>query len=191
MRPRRDRRPLCRATRAAALVWLAAAGGCATTRPSGPTVDDALSARPEALIQLRNDGCDDGSCGVYGVSIYVDGTVVYGGGANVAILGPRRSKLTPDTVEKLVAQIEKMDFLDVPEHCCDCPGASADAKAPQLVIDYRPGGVEKEIVVDTRCPALPDAIRGLAHEISAASGADALIAPAPTRLAGGPLDPSR
>jgi hypothetical protein len=184
MRPRRDRRPLCRATRAAALVWLAAAGGCATTRPSGPTVDDALSARPEALIQLRNDGCDDGSCGVYGVSIY-------GGGANVAILGPRRSKLTPDTVEKLVAQIEKMDFLDVPEHCCDCPGASADAKAPQLVIDYRPGGVEKEIVVDTRCPALPDAIRGLAHEISAASGADALIAPAPTRLAGGPLDPSR
>jgi hypothetical protein len=156
---------------------LLAAGGCASTRAAGPAVDDAVASRPEALIQLRSDGCDSGRCPVYGVSIFADGAVVYRGGANVAFIGQRRSKIPEANVATLVSAIEKMDFLDTPEHCCDCPDASNDPKAAKLVIDYRPGGVEKEILIDDRCSAVPDAVRGLTGQIQAATSIATYIAP--------------
>ena len=164
---------------------ISVAAGCASTRASGPAVDDALACRPEALIQLRSDGCDDGHCAVWGVSIYTDGSVVYRGGANVAAVGPRRSKLASANLSTLVSALEKVDFIDTPEHCCDCPDDRDDPKAAKLVIDYRPGGVEKEIVLDERCRAVPDAIRGLAGQIETLTGVATLVAPAPatTRLA--------
>lgn len=162
-----------------------AVGGCASTRASGPAVDDAVASRPEALIQLRSDGCDNGRCPVYGVSIFADGTVVYRGGANVAFIGQRRSKIAEANVATLVSAIEKMDFLDTPEHCCDCPDASDDRRTTKLVIDYRPGGVEKEILVDDRCSTVPDTVRGLTGQIQAVTSIATYIAPptAPSRRA--------
>ncbi len=162
-----------------ALASIVAAAGCASTRASGPAVDDALACRPEALIQLRSDGCDSGRCPVYGVSVFTDGSVVYQGGANVAFIGQRRSKIPEANVATLVSAIEKMDFLDTPEHCCDCPDAPDNPKAAKLVIDYRPGGVEKEIVVDDRCKSVPDVVRGLAGQIQAVTAVATLVAPTP------------
>ena len=153
------------------------AAGCASTRASGPAVDDALAGRPEALIQLRSDGCDSGRCPVYGVSIFADGSVVYRGGANVAFIGQRRSKIPEANVATLVSGIEKMDFIDTPDHCCDCPDAPDTPKAAKLVIDYRPGGVEKEILVDDRCAAVPDVVRGLTGQIQAMTSIATFIAP--------------
>jgi hypothetical protein len=160
-----------------ALASLLAAGGCASTRASGPAVDDAVASRPEALIQLRSDGCDSGRCPVYGVAIFADGSVVYRGGANVAFIGQRRSKIPEANVATLVSAIEKMDFLDTPEHCCDCPDAPDNPKAAKLVIDYRPGGVEKEILVDDRCATVPDVVRGLTGQIQAMTSIATFVAP--------------
>jgi Domain of unknown function (DUF6438) len=175
------RAPLfCGSSRVIALASIVAAAGCASTRASGPAVDDALACRPEALIQLRSDGCDSGRCPVYGVSIFADGSVVYRGGANVAFIGQRRSKIPEANVATLVTALEKMDFIDTPEHCCDCPDASDDPKAAKLVIDYRPGGVEKEIVVDDRCAAVPDVVRGLTGQIQAMTSIATFIAPPTT-----------
>jgi hypothetical protein len=175
-----------------ALSSIVAVGGCASTRAAGPAVDDAVAARPEALIQLRSDGCDSGRCPVYGVSIFADGSVVYRGGANVAFIGQRRSKIPEANVATLVSAIEKMDFLDTPEHCCDCADAPDNPKAAKLVIDYRPGGVEKEILVDDRCTAVPDVVRGLTGQIEAMTSIATLVAPTPasTQLASqAPLPP--
>lgn len=158
-------------------------GGCASTKASGPTVDDALARRPEAAIQLRSDGCDDGHCPVYSVSIYMDRSVVYRGGANVVLVGQRATKVTSAGLEALVTQLEKMDFIDTPEHCCDCPDAPDDPKATKVVIDYRPGGVEKEVVVDERCRSLPDAIRSLTAQIEAVTAIGPLIIAPPTQVA--------
>jgi hypothetical protein len=175
-----------------ALASIAAAGGCASTRASGPAIDDALAGRPEALIQLRSDGCDSGRCPVYSVSVFADGTIVYRGGANVAFIGQRRSKIAEANVATLVSTIEKMDFIDTPEHCCDCPDAPDDPSAVKVQIDSRPGGVEKEILVDDRCSNVPDAVRGLAGQIQAVTAVASYVAPAPTpatppaRLANGP-----
>jgi hypothetical protein len=172
--------PFFRASTVIALASTVAAAGCASTRVSGPAVDDALAGRPEALIQLRSDGCDSGRCPIYGVAIFADGSVVYRGGANVAFIGQRRTKIPEANVATLVSAIEKMDFLDTPEHCCDCPDAPDDPRAAKLVIDYRPGGVEKEILVDDRCAAVPDVVRGLTAQIQAMTSIAAFIAPPTT-----------
>jgi hypothetical protein len=168
------------------LVSVTAALGCASTRPSGPAVDAALAGRPEALVQLRNDGCDSGRCPVYGVAIYADGSVVYRGGANVATVGERRSKIPEANVAALVTALEKMDFIDTPEHCCDCSQGSDSPQVPKLVVDYRPGGLEKEIVVDGHCAGVPDVVRSLVDQIQAVTNVATLAAPmsAATRLAG-------
>ena len=150
-----------------AVASIAVTVGCGTTGPSGPAVDQALAGRPEALIQLRSEGCKSGRCPVYSVAVYVDGSTVYRGGANIAPIGQRRSKISNANVAVLISTIDKMDFLDMPEHCCDCPDTPTDPGAAKLVLDYRPGGVEKEIVVDAGCSTVPDVVRTLVRQIQA------------------------
>ena len=53
-------------------------------------------------------------------------------------------RLPNDRVATLINELEKIDFLDTPEHCCDCPDEPVNSRACQFLIDYRPGGVEKE-----------------------------------------------
>ena len=157
-----------------ALASIAATVGCGTVGPSGPAVDQALARRPEAMIQLRSQGCKRGPCPVYSVAVYDDGGTVYRGGANIEPIGQRRSKLSDANVAALISTIDKMDFIDIPEHCCDCPDAPADPGAAKLVLDYRPGGVEKEIVVDAGCSTVPEVVRTLVRQIQAETGVASL-----------------
>ena len=174
--------PLSRASSTVvALLSIVAAAGCASTRASGPAVDDALARQSEALIQLRSNGCASGRCPVYGVAIDADGGIVYFGGANVAFVGERRSKIPEASVLQLVSMLEKMDFIDTPDHCCDCPNAPKDANAAKLVIDYRPGGVEREVLFDNRCFSPPDSVRELIAQIQASTSITPFIATAPAR----------
>jgi hypothetical protein len=124
---------------------------CAHASP--PTVEQALHDHQDALVQLRNRGCDAGTCPVYGVSLFADGNVFYVGGAHVQAVGERRLKVPNATVVAVIDALDRLDFLDLPEHCCDCGDAPSSARAATVVIDYRPGGLEKEIVVDDRCAA--------------------------------------
>lgn len=163
--------------RVVALASIAATVGCGTVGPSGPAVDQARAARPEALIQLRSQGCERGRCPIYSVAVYDDGGTVYRGGANIEPVGQRRSKISNASLAALISVIDKMDFIDMTEHCCDCPDAPADPAAAKLVLDYRPGGVEKEIVVDAGCSTVPDVVRTLVHQIQAATGVASLVPP--------------
>ncbi len=171
-----------------ALASIAVPVGCGTVGPSGPAVDDALARRPEALFQLRSEGCESGQCPVYSVAVYIDGSTVYRGGANIAPIGQRRSTISNASVAALISTIDKMDFLDMPEHCCDCPDAPADRRAAKLVLDYRPGGVEKEIVVDAGCSTVPDVVGKLVRQIHAETGVanPGAASPPPLSAATGP-----
>jgi hypothetical protein len=169
------RRP--RWTLVVALASIAVTVGCGTVGPSGPAVDQALADRPEAMIQLRSEGCKGGKCPVYSVAVSVDGETVYRGGANIAPIGQRRSKISDANVAALISTIDKMDFIDMPEHCCDCPDAPADPGAAKLVLDYRPGGGEKEIVVDAGCSTVPDAVQTLVRQIQAEAGVAVPVQP--------------
>jgi hypothetical protein len=104
------------------------------------------------LVQLRNRGCELRTCPVYGLSVFADGSVLYIGGANVAVLGERRLKVPNTTVVAVIDALDHLDFLDLPEECCECIDGRSNAWASKVVLDYRPGAVQKEVVVDDGCP---------------------------------------
>jgi hypothetical protein len=91
----------------------------------------------------------------------MDGSVIFDGDVRVKAIGERKGELAGTEVAALIDAFHKVDFIDTPERCCECPDSPKNPRAGQIVVDYRPGGVEKEIVVDESCADLPQGIRGL------------------------------
>ncbi len=137
-----------------------------------------LPDEPDALIQMRRQGCADAPCPVYAVSIFPDGTAVYDGRANVGVIGRRKARLAPRDLSALISAIDAMDFLDSADNCCVCP----DAADPSLVVlDYRPGSVTKTVQHDQRCPKAPPAFAALERQIDLTTGAGHLTSSPPRR----------
>jgi len=122
----------------------------------------AMTETPDAIVQMRRAGCSSGVCPVYSVSVFLDGTVVYEGRSNVAVVGKQRAKLPADRVGQLIVAMQDARFLDNPDNCCSCPGAD---QANIVVIDYRPGQVQKTIVHDQACESAPVAMNMLTSTI--------------------------
>jgi hypothetical protein len=122
----------------------------------------AMTDAPEAIVQLRRGGCPPEACPVYSVSVFMDGTVIYEGRSNVAIVGQRRATLPAERVSELIVAIQEARFLDNPDNCCSCP----DSRQSNLVmIDYRPGAAQKSIVHDQACGSAPLAMNTLTTTI--------------------------
>ena len=153
-----------------------AVSGCATERAgvAGQGTDEVdVAAAPGALIQMRRSGCVGEPCPVYSVAIYLDGTVVYDGRANVGHLGERRWKMPAESINRLLREIDAIDFLDTPERSGICPGATDTAI---VIIDYRPGATQKTVIHDDRCGAAPPALAALEKAIDGVTGTARLIA---------------
>jgi len=145
-----------------------AAIGCAHNRASETGQGaEQLASRPDALIQMRRGGCPPGVCPVYSVSIFLDGTVVYDGQANVAVLGHRTAKLSAERLNDLLSQIEAMDFLDSSEQCCVCPDAME--RAHLVILDYRPGAAAKTVLHDDACGLAPPTMTAIERSIDQAT----------------------
>jgi hypothetical protein len=155
---------------AAALV-LSAAAGCAHNKASevGQGAEQ-LADTPDSLIQMRRGGCPPDTCPVYSLSIYLDGTVVYDGQANVAVVGRRTAKVSADRLNELLSQIEAMDFLDSSEQCCVCPDAADGAHL--VILDYRPGSTYKTVLHDDACKSAPPALSAIERSIDQMTGVE-------------------
>ena len=154
------------------LVVVVAIGACASER--GDVRDQgtdkvAIAAVPDALIQMRRNGCVGQPCPVYGLSIFLDGTVVYDGQANVLVVGRRTWRVPPDKIDALISAFEEVDFLDTPERAGICPDAQRTA---MVMLDYRPGRCEKTVIHDDRCPSAPSNLSRLEATIDRLSGSD-------------------
>lgn len=154
------------------LVLVMAIGACAAER--GDVRDQgtdkvALAAVPDALIQMRRNGCVGQRCPVYGLSIFLDGTVVYEGQANVGTVGRHTWRVPPDKVNELISAFEAVDFLDTPEHTAVCPDAQRTA---MVILNYRPGRCEKTVIHDDRCLSAPANLTRLEATIDRLSGSD-------------------
>jgi hypothetical protein len=150
---------------------------CATPSAAGPSAEAALTSRPDALFQLRSRGCEQGNCPIFSVAIYTDGAVIFEGGLNVKAVGQVKRELAGAEVASLLDTFHKVDFIDTPERCCECPDAPKNPRAPRITIDYRPGGVEKEILIDERCDDLPQGIRSIVAEIEGLALVRSLVGP--------------
>lgn len=127
-----------------------------------------LADQPEALIQMRRQGCLREPCPIYAVSIFSDGSVIYEGRANVAVIGRKRLHVTAADLSALINAIDAMDFLDSADDCCVCP----DTAVERLVtVDYRPGAVTKTVRHDQLCPRAPPALSALEQQIDRSTGA--------------------
>jgi hypothetical protein len=161
---------------------LMAGSSCATRSVSGPRVEAALEKRPDALFQLRRRGCEEGTCPIFGIAIYTDGAVIFDGGDDVKAVGRRKGKLASANVASLLDAFDKVDFIDTPEHCCDCPNTTRTSRTRRLVIDSRPGGVENEIVMDEGCADVPQGNRGLVDAIEGLAVVRAWIGSSPGQV---------
>ena len=151
---------------------MTAIGACASER--GGVRDQgtdkmAIAAVPDALIQMRRNGCVGQPCPVYGLSIFLDGTVIYDGQANVRVVGRRTWRVPPEKIDKLISAFEEVDFLDTPERTGVCPDAQRTA---MVILDYRPGRCEKTVIHDDGCPSAPSSLSRLEATIDRLSGAD-------------------
>ena len=144
-------------------------GACASTNQGLRGDKIAIADTPEALIQMRRSGCMDLPCPVYGVSIFLDGTVIYDGQANVGFVGRRTWRVSPDNVNRLISTLDAMDFLDTPEKAGTCGDGP---KAAIVVLNYRPGGCEKTVIHDSHCRSAPSSLGELEAAIDRLSGAE-------------------
>jgi hypothetical protein len=178
---RQAKRAVVGATLAAALAGCASSGSASCGRNPGLV---ALPDVPEALIQMRHGSCPSDGCPVYQVSIFMDGTFVYDGLTNVAEIGRRTGKLSPERLNRLLANIEAIGFLDRPDECCVCPTTDG---SHLVVVEYHPGVAQKIIVHDERCASAPAAIGALeesiARETAIARWVTAIPKAVPTEIA--------
>jgi hypothetical protein len=165
------------------VLFLLCAGACASTRARGPRIDAAVADHPDALVQVRRSGCVSGDCPIYGFAVSIGGDVLYHGGARVSVLDERTGKVPEANIAALVSDFEKIDFIDTPEHCCDCPSDPDDRHASKIVIDYRPGGVQKEILIDEKCTSAPQDVRDLEAQIESLAGVSAWVGSLGTQTA--------
>lgn len=143
--------------------------GCAHNKASEAGQGaEQLADTPDSLIQMRRGGCPPNTCPVYSVSIYLDGTVVYNGQANVGVVGRRTARLSAERLNQLLSEIEAMDFLDSSEQCCVCPNAAEGAHL--VILDYRPGSTNKTVLHDDACSSAPPALRAIERSIDQATG---------------------
>jgi hypothetical protein len=144
-----------------------------------------LADRPEALIQMRRQGCAGEPCPIYAVSIFPDGSALYEGRANVGVIGQKRLSVTAGDLCKLINAIDAMGFLDSARDCCVCPES---AERRPVTIDYRPGSVTKTVLHDQGCPRAPPALSALEQLIDRSTGAGRLafrpVERAPTQRSG-------
>ena len=158
---------------------------CAAAHPVvvGRHADELeLADQPEALIQMRRQGCVSEPCPIYAVSIFPDGSDIYEGRANVGVIGRKRLSVTAGELSALINAIDAMDFLDSAADCCVCPDA---AEQRLVTVDYRPGTVTKTVLHDQACPRAPPALSALEQLIDRSTGAGRL-ASAPVESAATP-----
>jgi hypothetical protein len=176
---------------AAGVVFVSVLAGCGS---SGPAVSGrnaglaALPHIPDALIRLQHGSCSAGSCPVYQVAIFMDGTFVYDGLTNVAVAGRRTGRLSAEQLNRLLSDIAAIGFLDQPDECCVCPTTDG---SQLVVVEYRPGATRKILVHDERCDRAPVALsafeRAIVQETTIARWVapdfpDPATAPAPPQL---------
>jgi Domain of unknown function (DUF6438) len=162
-----------------AMTLVAALTGCASGAVASSGRNPGLVALPdvpEALIQMRHGSCPSDRCPVYQVSIFMDGTFVYDGVTNVAEIGRRSGKLSPDRLNSLLSTIEEIGFLDRSEECCVCPTTDG---SHLVVVEYHPGVAQKIVVHDERCRSAPVAIGALENSIARETAIDRWVTPAP------------
>ena len=96
---------------------------------------------PKLLAKIERSPCY-GSCPVFSLAIYFDGTTVFHGARHTKVTGERVFALTDDQLSSVKAAFTKKGFLIMNNNCCDCYEIT---DASSTIISYQGNGPFKKI----------------------------------------------
>jgi hypothetical protein len=126
---------IARATVALLLV-LVFISGC--TFPVSPLQEPA---NPKLLAKVERSGCP-GTCPVFSLTVFFDGSAIYQGKANTTVSGEKEFSLTKDQLSQVRSAFTRKGFLIMNGECCECIDLSG---APSTRIIYQGNGPYKSI----------------------------------------------
>ncbi len=119
-------------------VVLAAACGS----PAHAVVSNTAHPQPSTLVlRMERTECFGNACPVYAVDIASDGSVIWHGGDQVAVVGDARGQISVDNVHRLIAAFEAAKFFDLKD------------PQPRFVIQYVNGKPVTVICSSTDVPS--------------------------------------
>jgi hypothetical protein len=126
--------------------------------------------REGLVIQLQRTSCL-GSCPIYRLAIFGDGSVSYSGDMFVKVKGAATTKITPAEVDRLLQSIDEVGFAGIDDRafpwCYDAPAVSVTVSSPTL---------SKKITADAACfgprGSLQHRVLLLAEEIDKTVGSE-------------------
>jgi len=123
------------------------------------------------FLRLRRSGCL-GSCPVYSVEVYTDGTVRYEGDAHVLTVGSASARLTRDRMQELQRAVARAGFLSLQRDCCNCFDFTDGPTVSLMLVD---GGQTRKIDDYHGCDATPKTVRDLEDQIDRIVGVERWI----------------
>ena len=96
---------------------------------------------PKLLAKVERSGCY-GSCPIYSLTIYFDGTAIYRGEQDTDVTGGKVFSLTKEQLSQIRAEFTRKGFLVINGKCCECIDVT---DSPSTVITYQGNGPFKEI----------------------------------------------
>ena len=75
-------------------------------------VDGLEKCDGKIVITLQREGCL-GMCPAYAAQIHADGEVVFIGQGNVKEIGERRSKISPEKLQELIKEFQRVDYFSL------------------------------------------------------------------------------
>jgi Domain of unknown function (DUF6438) len=152
--------PRTTVTLALALVCATASGASAQTHYSHGKLAKAPAESP--VFTLERTQCK-GQCAEYKLSFFGDGTVTYDGKANVSKAGHWHATIPRETVTRMVADFQRIDFLSLENSY-----AGGLSKNPVAITSLRQNDHLKTVTHDTGSPFSPEALTTLEDRIDAA-----------------------
>ena len=114
------------------------------------------------VFTLERTQCQ-GQCAEYKLSFYSDGTVTYDGKANVSKAGHWRATLPRETVTRIIADFQRVDFFSLENSY-----AGGLSKNPVAITTLRQNDRVKTVTHDEGSPFSPEALTTLEDRIDGA-----------------------
>ena len=138
----------------ALLAEVSCARPAADVASRGAVPQNVVSQKAAATVQLERRPCY-GTCPVYTVALFDDGTVQFDGVQHVAAQGRQTAHIDQRAVADLVARLDRAGFSALPDRfVAGSPSCGDYANdAPTVIVTLRRGTVFKTVQHDRGCAA--------------------------------------
>ena len=97
------------------------------------------------VITIQRSSCY-GPCPIYSAKIYADGSVVYVGKEFVKEIGERRFKITPERVQELIKEFQRIDYASLKDKYDADENGNSLTDLPTTITSICLDGKKKKVV---------------------------------------------